>query len=530
MRFPTAPAFFLPVIRVFFLILCATPAVSAQEEPVSLFEAVMKTLRSHPGVSIQEEHVEQREGELQSASGQFDWVGLSSISKDEKRYHFTQNQEEATQIANLLGPKRFSDSWRKETTAYSVGARRATRSGVVVLPSLSTLDVTDLTSDLESENRAEMGVEILIPLLRGLGEESTGALETAARSALTTTEWESKHNISGQILETAAAYWGSLAAQETYQVLLDTGKRADDLNRLVELLVKGGEAEPATLHQARAKLLQRKADIRVAEQNYYDSRQRLARALGYSPQEMTTPPQPEGPFPPVVVPDVLDKDREERYVAQALSQRADYLAAQNNITTQEILFRKSELDKKPRLDFDFATGITGLSERENATRFWRSLSNDRAGPGVFVGLNLEWPIANNTAIGEFIKRRSLLREARLSSSLLSNTIASDVLAAMEKLRSSAQEHRLFGESAEAYREAVKFEDKKVRAGESSLNALIDLEDRYYEVRLNQVRAQQKYALALAELRFSTGTLLTEDARNFRFKPNSLLILPLVGEP
>ena len=530
MRFFSALTLLMTMITVPFEILSGPPTVAAQQESLSISDAVMRTLSSHPGIKIQEERVEQKEGDLQSASGQFDWVGLASISKEEKRYHLTQEQEEAARISNLLGQRTISDSWRKETNQYLVGVRRPTRSGIVVQPSFSSLDINDPSADLAYENRSDMGVEILIPLLRGLGEESTGALEKAARTALTATEWESKHNISGQILETAAAYWSSLAALGIYMVLLDTGNRADELNSLVELLVKGGEVEPAALHQARGKLLQRKAEVKNAEQSYFESRQRLALAMGYSPQEMIHPPAPQGPFPPVVGPEALDKDREQKFVTHALNERADYLAAQNNISTQEILLRKAELDRKPRLDFDFSAGMTGLSERENTSRYWRSLYHDKAGPGAYAALTLEWPIENNTAVGEFIKRRSLLREARLTSSLLANTIASDVLVAAERVRSSAREYRLAGESVEAYRDAVRFEEKKVRAGESSLNALIDLEDRYYEVRLTQLQAHRRYALALAELRYSTGTLLTEDARAFRFKPERLLTMPFTGEP
>jgi outer membrane protein len=530
MRTPSVPILLLIGIWVP-LLLFTPPDLCAQEETINLSDAVMKTLRSHPGVSIQAEHIVQKEGELQSASGQFDWVGLASFSKEDKRYHFTDSEEKAAALERqLIGQRFLSDSWLKETTQYSVGVRKATRSGVAVIPSLSALDLEDPSTNTFFQTRSDMGVEILIPLLRGLGEESAAAVEKAARSALTAGEWESKHNISGQILETAVAYWSSLGAMEVYKVLLDTGKRADEINSLVELLIRGGEAAPPALYQARAKLLQRKADIRDAELSYYQSRQRLALALGYSPQEMNVPPRPEGPFPPVVVPDALNKDREAAYVAHALDQRADFLAALNNITTQEILLRKAELDKKPRLDLDVSAGMTGLSERENTSRYWRALSNDTAGPGAFVGLKLEWPIANNTAIGEFIRRRSLLREAQLTSSQLSNTIASDVHVAMEKLRSYAQEYRLASESVEAYQEAVKFENQKVRTGDSTLNALIDLEDRYFEARITQLRAQQNYAVALAGLRFNTGTLLTEDARNFKFKPNSLLILPLIGEP
>jgi len=512
------------------LLLISPGTLPAQTHSISLTEAVLKTLQSNPGIRIEEERVLQKEGELQRASGQFDWVALGAFSKEVQRYHFTQKQEELTTLSNLLGQRYFSDSRREQTTLYSVGVRRQTRSGIVFLPSLSTLDIEDLSADLEYENRSDMSVEFIIPLMRGFGEASTGALETAAQSSLSAAEWASKHNVSGQILETAAAYWSSLAAAQIHEILEDTGRRADELNNLVELLVRGGEAEPAILHQARAKLLQRRAEIRQRELDLYESRQRLAIAMGYGPGELTESPRAQGPFPPVVDVSMLDKEREQRYIRHALAHRGDYLAAQTNIATQDILLKKAEKDKKPRLDFDLAIGYTGLSEKEGIQRYWSSLYHDKAGPGVFAGLNLEWPIENKAAIGEFIRQRSLAREAMLTRSQLSNSIGSEVLVAMERLRSSIQECRLARESAAQYKEAAKFENYKVRVGESSLNALIDIEDRYYEVRITEVLAERRHATALAQLRFVTGTLLSEEARNFRFKPNSLMTLPLIGEP
>ncbi|MEW6669026.1 MAG: TolC family protein [Thermodesulfobacteriota bacterium] len=521
----------LPPAAMAGILFLSTPqGLPAGERKITLTDAVYRTLETNPGVKIEEERVQQSEGELQSASGQFDWTGVGTFSKEVRRDHLTDEQEKQAELASLFTQRHFSDNRREQTTIYSLGAKKQSRSGVVVYPKLSTLDSEDLTVPIESENRSDVSAELIIPLMRGLGEANTGALEMAAQSRLTATEFFSKHNISGRILQTASAYWSSLAALHTLKIMEDAISRAEEIYRLVELLVKGGEVEPALMHQAQAKLAQRKADIKQSELNYYESRQRLALAMGLSPGELADPPSPEGPFPPVTDVRLLDKALEARYIQQALERRGDYQAARTGINTQEILLQKASDDRRMRLDLDLGFGMSGLNERGDWSRYYRSLYHDKAGPNVFAGLSLEWPIENNTAVGEYLRRKSLVREQKLTVTQLSQGIASDVLVSLERLRSSFQEYRLSRDSVEAYKEAVKHENYKVRMGESSLTSLIDIEDQYLEARLSHINALRRYAAALAELRYATGTLLTEESRSFRFRTYSLMTLPVLQEP
>ena len=67
--------------------------------------------------------------------------------------------------------------------------------------------------------------------------------------------------------------------------------------------------------------------------------------------------------------------------------------------------------------------------------------------------------------------------------------------------------------------------RKVKGGEASLTDLIDMEDRYLEARISEIEALRKYAVAIAELRFVTGSLLTRESDYLRFKVSDLMTPP-----
>ena len=518
--------FYFSVMGVLFVLcLLFAPSLMAEEPTISLSDALFKTLESNPGVKIEEEQVVQSEGALQTATGQFDWIGLGSASWEQERQHFDDSDEANGRFATDMGIREVTDSWREETAAYSLGVRKQFRHGLVFSPSVSNVDVENLSQDIQPQSRSDLNVEFVIPLMRGLGKKHTGAEEMAARSNLDATELLSKHNISGRIFRTSASYWNCLAALETFRILEDTEKRADEIYRLVDKLVRVGEMEPAAKRQAQAKLYERQADIRDSRSSVYQAKQQLGVAMGYGPRELPEAPLPEGTFPPVVNRALLHEERTGRYVDVALQKRGDYLATLAGVETEEILLEKARNDTRPRLDFTFRVGVSGFNEREDSSRHFRSTYHDHAGPNVFGGLTLELPIENNAAKGEFVRQRSLVREAKLTAEELSNGIASDVLVSVERLRSAIKEYRLAMESARAYRDAADHENFKVRQGAAELNDLIDMEDRYFTARARQVEAMRKYAVALADLRFATGTLLTDEARSFRFRMNALMTVP-----
>ena len=159
----------------------------------------------------------------------------------------------------------------------------------------------------------------------------------------------------------------------------------------------------------------------------------------------------------------------------------------------------------------------------------RSINNNSAGPNYYAGIRAELPLFNNLARGEMLYRKSTAKQAQLKAELLSNHIGSEVFIAIERLHTALNEYRLARQSEEEYRKAADHEHYKVKEGTSGISDLINMEDRYYNARANRLNATRKHASALAELRFVTGTLLTEDDEEMRAKIQDLME-PLILTP
>jgi outer membrane protein len=73
------------------------------------------------------------------------------------------------------------------------------------------------------------------------------------------------------------------------------------------------------------------------------------------------------------------------------------------------------------------------------------------------------------------------------------------------------------------------EEKKLRAGTSTLLDLISQRDRLTAARQSEVSAQLALALALLQLRFDTGTLIGEEGEAGSIQVSRLITLPSVQE-
>jgi len=191
--------------------------------------------------------------------------------------------------------------------------------------------------------------------------------------------------------------------------------------------------------------------------------------MGYTPEELAIVPNPSGTFPRVIDIGRFEIEDAEKHIYEAMKRRGDYLPAQINIEKGGILLNKARNDAKPRLDLGLKMGYAGIDESPDEKRYYQSFSNNLTALNTYAILMLELPILNTAARGNILYRRSLLREAELALSNLSNRIASEVLVALRALRSSINEYQLAAKSESAYKKAVEFENQKYKTGTSTLS-------------------------------------------------------------
>lgn len=490
----------------------AEPEAAPTPTVVSLGEALEATLARQPGVQITREQVAQREGNLQSASGQFDWALGSFLSTELER-------------TPTGSPAPFPGVRRQESSVYSLGLTKQFRSGVVVTPQVTVVDAKDSITSPAPVSQSRLELVITVPLLRGLGARNTGAQEIAAGLAAEAQQAFSRYQLELIVFQTAAAYWNCLAARRDFEILSDAASRAEQILKSVETLASGGELDRATRDQARALVASKQAERENGELTYYKARQALGLAIGFTPKQITQPPEVVGTPPSIINLEAIRPAVGEKYVSEALTRRGDYQAANLSVETEEALLRQARNNLKPQLDLGVTVGYAGYDRRGADLRPAYALSNDLTGVNALGTLNLAWPLANNVARGGVVTQRARRNEARLNAEQAGNTVASRVLVALQTLRQSVAQYGYNATAVDTYRTALAQTNEKLKAGEASITELIDVEERYAEALRAQNETTRSYAVTLAELRLVTGTLSEVVERRAVFNVHTLTEVP-----
>lgn len=494
-----------------FVVLHSAGAGAEPPPTITFVEAIGRTLERNPGVEIERQKIEQAAGSLQSANGLFDWGSYARAYNNITRLP-------------IMVPNSPLLVQRTEELVTAVGVSRQFRSGVRVAPSFNLARTEVLPGGTLPATRAEVGVTVTVPLLRGLGPNGLAANEAAARSDLATMRHLSRHNIASQVAQSATAFWSCLAAQQTHDILVDTERRAEAFMSIINRLVTGGELPSAVFAEASADFLRRRSDRVSGALAVYFGRQQLGAAIGLDSAGMAEAPSAAGSFPNVT-PMVPNPAGDAALVELALRRRGDYQAALTNRATAEVLRRKALDDAKQRLDFDVRVGYSGLEDHPDRSRYLGAFTSNSTGANLNTMLTLEWPFANNAARGEMMRRRALVRQAELASAQLATLVATEVQGALQSLRTAIEQRDIALQTVAALELVVEDQRLKVTNGESSVTALVQNEDRYFQARLALIQAVRAYALTLVDLRRVTGTLVEEAGDRHSVSTDALLRPP-----
>ena len=475
------------------LLACTGLATATESAPAtatfSLRDALAATLEQSPALRVQKSVIEQKSGALEQAEGMFDWTATGAASYTRDR-------------TPVPGPPGTEPENRSNTVAYTAGVDRLFRSGVLVRPS-ATVAVEDAVSPAgPTYGVSQLNLQIIVPLLRGLGRDSTGAYEAAARGDVEVARLLYQHALTAQAFNTVFNYWASRSADETLNVQRDVERAAEQLVESTKVLVRSGVFPPAYLLQAEANLREKRTVRINAELDAHDARFSLGQSIGLPPDAIAATPAPADHFPPLetaIAP--FDDETRTALIVRALQNRADYLASQQSLVPLGILARQAELDLKPEVNLVAGAGYKGLNAGGSALS---PLHERLTGLNAEIGVSFAWPFRNSY-------QRGLLRERRADQALaeaevvqLSQHVAREVLLALEELRLRADTVRSAQETVQIAERAVAAQYDQVKAGEGTILDLINLENLYSSSRIRYISTHASYAIAIARLRYALG--------------------------
>jgi outer membrane protein TolC len=365
------------------------------------------------------------------------------------------------------------------------------------------------------------GSDFVLPLLRGRGGDAIAAGERAATIEAQAGTLEIEHQRASSVLRTAQAYWELRAAQESLAILERSAKRQNDLLEATKRLVTGGEL--ARVEQFRAEAGTARATSRVldARQRLYDARVDLATALGIatSGADTTLPTAAKDPFP--AAPDAASLQPWIGATAAA-GQRRDLEAAQRREEAAAILQRGAVADLRPRLDLTTSLFYTALGEVGDVAT--EELDNDGrpiyrrdgfgtaldrwVGPSFTLTLQYEKPLGNNTAKGRLAARDADRRSRAIETADIRRQVRLGVGRTAAALLETVGRLQQTQSASRYYDQTITGELARFRAGEATLINTIQTEQQATETDLSNIAAQQAVANLLAQLRFESGTLVT----------------------
>ena len=485
----------------------AAVAMPGATDGITLQDVIEAAFSMSPQVLLGQRQVDVGLGTLLAARAPFDaLLATSLVTERENSFAPTSGNS----VASVL----------TETVTYGVRLPKRLRSGIVITPQIGLTRASVAHVAGTSTSQAAVNLAVLVPLLADRGGAVTAAPERAAQHAYEAAFLDARHATAASVFAAVVAYWDDLAAEQQLDVYRSSEARARQLVEDTRKLVQADERPVADLKQLLANLALKRAMRITGQQKEVEARQQLGLAMGADAASIVSLPRPATEFP-AMLPDSMVHDAEppdsdygstvvENLIAAALDRRADLAAelARRSATRVQDLAARDGL--RPRLDLTVGLGYAGLVPGGGMDGIFTPLYRNVPSLNASVQLNYELPLANMAARGAALRTASLYDQQRIREADLARRISSGVLVAVQALRHGQLALAASREAVASSREAVENEKRKFQLGMSTLFDVILAEDALTNARLGEIAGQHDYAVAIARLRYETGTLLTMD--------------------
>lgn len=463
------------------------------EEPgLSLVEAVRLALAHDPAIRLVEAQIDFSRGAVLNSRAAFDPVLSSDLSGSDSRTPLTDGRRSAS-----------------ENLGTSLTWSQSLRSGLSLTPQVSLDREADASGTV---NTATVSFALRQSLLRGRGRKVGAAFEQAAEYDLEAAHLDLAHATAERLLAVVSQYWSLKAALLNVEILRSTEESSRALLETTRRLIEAHLTPAADLVQLEADLVLREANRIVGERSLFQELHQLGRELGLDTEQIAALALPADPFPEVDRAGIPEDPSE--LMAMAVERRADLLAARERLAADEKRLLAAQNALLPRLDLVLTPSYSGLVEGAGTDDFISPLWDHV--PGLSTSVNLSWslPIRNRAAEGDQLSAQTSVRRRQLLIDQSILRIDSQVPESLETVRLNAERLEKLEQAVALFEQTVVNEEKKLRAGTSTLIDVISQRDRLTSALQSRNTARLTLAIALAELRFQTGTLLAFDADDF----------------
>ncbi len=486
--------------------------VYGQEIPGDLIKLATYTLNKNPDIATGALAIQNAAGTIKVQRSTFDYqlTSVASITKNKRRLF------DADPISPIVNGNVSTNG-----TEVSLGLQKALRSGI---RTSFTVDYGRLSNNFpfnqfneevganQSDHTITTTLSVTQPLIRGRGKKIATALETSSELALENAKYSYELTNAFEILQTGIAYWQYVGAYKRLTIFRANEERVRNVLAITLELVQADKKPAGDLAQIRADLANQERQTKIAEQQVYNARINLGRAIGIEVQESEHIGIPMNEFPSIPESKYATAVSDQTMLAIAANHRKDiaaFHALKKGLALQLELARNH---LKPTLDLSAFASYGAMNTGNGFQKAFSTLGN-REGSDYTIGLrlNFAFPLNNNLARGSFLQQQAALSEQEVSLHNLQRNIDLNVHIALNNLRNSVAILTKAEETLQYYQEVFSNEQVKFQNGLTTLLNLILFQERLTFAQLDYLAAQQQFATAIINLRFETGTLVKKNA-------------------
>lgn len=440
-------------------------AVAAQ--PVTLEDVVRAVITESPLIRLEDERVRRAKGQLEQAQGAFDWTATAESGWERLYVAEAQN-------GFLVNKLQEVDAWRT-----TVGIGRQFRNGITVSPGISFYANTDASAaQTLGLTKARPALNLTIPLLRGLGDDSLAATtERAAELGLQASQHGREFGTQRALTNAVLVFWRCLALHNQLEITEADQRSSDAYVASIESFVENGQGEPATLDRAKANQVVQHVNLASARSADESCRRSLDVAM--NGDGSGAPPVPVGEFPEMDGVDAAYLNA-ANLADNALARRADVRAMSLQSAAQGERVRGAQDGMQPQLNvlIDPQRVLLRLSQSLGQSAQQGQLSEARAGEG----------------------------EARINLHQLENQIRLDIAEQLRNLQDALANWGALSESTAAMERVVADTERRVDAGITSREDYRDVQTQAVVIQRQLIALQLQYASSLGGLRLATGNI------------------------
>jgi len=404
--------------------------------------------------------------------------------------------EEATQFTPSLGGGSY-----ESTLALTPGANQLLPSGGILALKYENRrqNGTVIVPPFESSWSSSLGLSLNQPLLKNFGRETTELNIRVSQLSKDTSISHLRSRILAIVAQVRTEYFNLVSFREDFEARKSSLDLARKVLSETEARVNAGVLPAMEILNARFGVSSREKELIDSERALHDQVDLLSGILQLRKVDnIVTTDKPETSSIEINESDALKKALTFRPELEELKGQLAIADIQTSVAQKQIL---------PSLNLLSSVALTGLGNGYGRDTERLASANY---PVWSVGLQLDYPIGNESARNDYIKSRLRGEQTAVQIESLKSSIEIEVKNAIRAVKSSYKQLDV-AETARMYAdERVKAYMKKGEVGLATTKDILDVENDLVAAKNNLIKANAGYATALNQLWKSTGELLERE--------------------